>query len=429
MICPHCHQEHPDSARFCPVTGQEITNNQPICPNCYRETLPGLSYCTFCGAKLVSEQTVPVATPPAYVATGVVKHRSPIWLLGLIFVLALILVGGGIYLVFFAGGDQATPSPQVTNGEQSDLEVAAFEVEPITTLELGSGEDNQPSETEKPAEPPTNTPVPTDTSAPTNTIEPSDTPQPTSTPTPANQPVALEVNSIDGAEIVFIPAGEFLMGSDASIDPYFYGAEAPQHRVSLDEYWIYRTEVTNAMYQKCVEAQACPRPVANNSNTRSEYYDNPTYRDYPVVYVSWRHAAAYCVWAGGKLPTEAEWEKAGRGTDGRLFPWGNERPNDNLARFGSNDTAKVGSYPDGASPYGVFDMAGNVIEWVFDYFQSGYYSISPEENPLGPASGSTHVYRSGSFENPVDAIRVVMRGSRSEEHANVDIGFRCVLDR
>jgi formylglycine-generating enzyme required for sulfatase activity len=89
----------------------------------------------------------------------------------------------------------------------------------------------------------------------------------------------------------------------------------------------------------------------------------------------------------------------------------------------------VGSYPDGASPYGVFDMAGNVIEWVFDFFQSGYYSLSPEENPLGPANGSSRVYRGGSFENAAEAIRVVMRGSRSEEHANVDIGFRCVIDK
>ena len=236
------------------------------------------------------------------------------------------------------------------------------------------------------------------------------------------------INPADGAELVFIPKGDFLMGSDPENDPYFYGAESPSHLVYLDDYWIYRTEVTNAMYHKCVDEKRCPRPDQTGSNTREEYFGNPAYNDYPVVHVSWKDALAYCKWAGGRLPTEAEWEKAARGIDGRLFPWGDEPPRADLANYGEQDTVAAGSNPDGASPYGVLDMAGNVIEWAFDYFLSTYYQVSLYKNPQRPASGSTRVYRGGSYHNLDAALRVVMRGSRSENHSNVDIGFRCVVD-
>lgn len=240
--------------------------------------------------------------------------------------------------------------------------------------------------------------------------------------------IETKTNPIDGAEMVYVPAGKFTMGSDASTDPYFYGAEGPPHTVDLADFWIYRSEVTNAMYQMCAEQQSCPRPDYFASNTRQEYYGNPAYADHPVVYVSWKDASAYCRWAGGRLPTEAEWEKAARGTDQRLFPWGNEPPQPDQANYGTNDTEPVGSYPAGASPYGALDMAGNVIEWVFDYFQATYYQVSPEENPLGPASGSTRVYRGGAYHNLAEALRVVVRGSRAEGQSQPDIGFRCALD-
>lgn len=277
----------------------------------------------------------------------------------------------------------------------------------------------------------THTPVPT--KQPTNTPTPSNTPTLTATtrPTVTPTPFVSRVNDADGAELVFVPAGEFLMGSDHRTDPYFWGAEEPEHTVYLDAFWIYRTEVTNAMYQQCVKAQACPKPMWNHSNTRSEYYDDPSYVDYPVIYVSWVHATAYCKWAGGRLPTEAEWEKASRGMDGRLFPWGDASPSSQQANFrdsGYRDTVSVGTYPDNISPYGALDMAGNVWEWTFDWFQSAYYNVSPNENPRGPATGSTRVMRGGSWHNTADGVRTVARASIKPEDTFNTLGVRCAQD-
>lgn len=332
----------------------------------------------------------------------------------------------GIYLVFFrqagwlAGlGINARRTEQVDRVVQTQAESLASA--PTTPAPQGQ---NLPTALSKPSD----TPKPTDIPLPTSTPVSTDTPTATFTPTPDNQPLALHLNVIDGAELVLVPAGEFLMGSDPSVDPYFYGAEGPPHLVTLDEYWIYRTEVTNAMYLQCVAVQACPRPAYNSSATRSDYYGNPTYADYPAVYVSWRHAAAYCTWAGGRLPTEAEWERAGRGTDGRLFPWGDADPDQQLLNFDANDTNAVGSFPLGASPFGALDMSGNVHEWVFDWFQATYYSISPEENPQGAVNGTTRVYRGGAYHNQADGLRVVMRGSRAVDFTGPDIGFRCVIE-
>jgi len=218
------------------------------------------------------------------------------------------------------------------------------------------------------------------------------------------------------------------MGSDHRNAPYFWGAEEPEHTVYLDAFWIYRTEVTNAMYQECVKVQACPRPAWNHSSTRSEYYDDLSYADYPVIYVSWIHATSYCKWAEGRLPTEAEWEKAARGTDGRLFTWGDASPSSQQANFhnsGYHDTISVGTYPGSVSPYGALDMAGNVWEWTFDWFQSAYYDVSPHENPIGPATGSTRVMRGGSWHNSADGVRTVARASIKPEDTFNTLGFRC----
>jgi formylglycine-generating enzyme required for sulfatase activity len=227
---------------------------------------------------------------------------------------------------------------------------------------------------------------------------------PKKTRTPAAPPACSSIGQTwispaDGMEMVCVPAGEFLMGSASSDTEFVARDEQPQHTVYLDAFWIDQTEVTNGMYQKCVNDGVCSAPSDSSSSTRSSYYGNPAYADYPVIYVDWNDAKAYCEWAGRKLPSEAQWEKAARGTEGWIFPWGNNSPTSSLLNYFQKirDTTEVGSYPEGASPYGALDMAGNVWEWVGDWYDSYYYSNSPDSNPTGPASGTNRVLRGGSW--------------------------------
>jgi len=262
---------------------------------------------------------------------------------------------------------------------------------------------------------------------------------------PTELPTKSTPLSRDGAELIYIPAGEFIMGSNPS-DLHFWGAEAPRHDVYLDEYWIYKTEVTNAMYQQCVAAGACKPPAENSSRSHASYYGNPNFDNYPVIHVTQPDAAAYCQWAGGRLPTEAEWEKAARGTDGRLFPWGDQITNAS-ANFcdincieppsgafeedfndGYADVAPVGSFPAGASPYGALDMGGNVLEWVSDWYETFYYDKSPYENPTGPSTGTGHPLRGGSWRSGRDGLRPAARASKSVDYQTDHVGFRCATD-
>jgi len=181
-----------------------------------------------------------------------------------------------------------------------------------------------------------------------------------------------KIFEIDGMEMVFVPAGDFEMGCDPEfIEGWFcYSDQIPLHTVYLDAFWIDKYEVTNRQYALCVADRLCTGPTNYSSNTRSDYFNNPNYSNYPVINVSWEDANNYCNWAGKRLPTEAEWEKAARGEDGRVFPWGTVNINNTLLNFNQSigDTTEVGDYPNGASPYGVLDMAGNVWEWVADWY-------------------------------------------------------------
>jgi len=259
--------------------------------------------------------------------------------------------------------------------------------------------------------------------------------EPTNTRTPDSR-----VSDTDGMVMVYVPEGEFVMGSE---NPESEDS-SPVHTVYLDAFWIDQTEVTNGKYQACVEAGGCRPPSSVGSHTRDFYYGNPQYADHPVVFVDWFSATDYCTWAGRRLPTEAEWEKAARGIHGARFPWGNGGISGSLLNFadrnsdvawadqsiddGYADTAPVGSYPDGASPYGALNMAGNVNEWVADWYDGDYYSISPEANPTGPTSETAEdrrVFRGVSFIDVGLLAESSLRRRHSPSDAASTGGFRC----
>jgi formylglycine-generating enzyme required for sulfatase activity/tRNA A-37 threonylcarbamoyl transferase component Bud32 len=247
-----------------------------------------------------------------------------------------------------------------------------------------------------------------------------------STPAPSAALAAgpTETSPVDGMVLVYVPEGDFLMGSAGSAAKG-YPDEQPQHTVYLSAFWIDRVEVTNGMYARCAKAGACGWPQSNRSATRSVYYGNSQYDNYPVVYVSWSDAANYCRWAGRRLPTEAEWEKAARGTDGRLYPWGSEPPDNRRLNFNSQDTADVSAFPSGASPYGVLDMAGNVWEWVSDWYDPTYYAHAPARNPMGPDTVQGRVLRGGAWVSSAMDVRAAVRLWSAPENARNNFGFRC----
>ena len=223
--------------------------------------------------------------------------------------------------------------------------------------------------------------------------------------------------------MVMITAGEFAMGCDPAVTATCHASEMPIHTVSLVDYSIDRLEVTQKDYASCHDDAVCGLP--------SQDWDPAVRGDHPVHGVSWSDADAYCRWAGKRLPTEAEWEKAARGNDARVYPWGDTAPDCTFTNFGGcpgvQAPESVASHPAGASPYAVEDMAGNVVEWVSDWYQADFYRTSPSMNPTGPATGTFKVARGGCYLSDADRIRVSLRGA--EASAGVcGVGLRCARD-
>ncbi|MBT3337211.1 MAG: SUMF1/EgtB/PvdO family nonheme iron enzyme [Anaerolineae bacterium] len=222
----------------------------------------------------------------------------------------------------------------------------------------------------------------------------------------------------DGSVLVAVPAGDFIMGGSSN--------DNPEHTVFLGDYWIYRTPVTNRQYSLCVEAGLCELPNMGDNLV----YEDPLRVNDPVVGVDWEQGAAFCSFMNARLPTEAEWEKAARGPDGNTFPWGEDVASCNLLNAADcvGTTTDVTDYQQGMSYYEVFDMAGNVYEWVADWYSPTYYGKSPAENPFGPEAGDKRSIRSSSFSSAFYATEVARRFSAKPVDHRRDLGFRCVVN-
>lgn len=243
------------------------------------------------------------------------------------------------------------------------------------------------------------------------------------------------------APTVQIPAGEFTVGSKRiDDDPYglwtqFDDTELPQQRVWLDAYAIDRHEVSLAEYLSHLRqgnqhpADELQKLIWHVITVHS--VSDRTLARWPALYMTWQEAARFCISKGKRLPTEAEWEKAARGPDGQLFPWGNAAPSPERAMFGQHHVheipilAAVDSHLEGRSPYGLHHMAGNVAEWVQDWFGLDYYAYMPRENPSGPASGRYKGVRGGSWKSKIIMLRTATRSGFSPDQRSATIGFRC----
>ncbi len=286
------------------------------------------------------------------------------------------------------------------------------------------------------APPPTLTPTPTLVPTPTITLTATVTPTAnaaqaflatfTATPDAAFVPVVRD--TAGQLKQVWVPAGSFMAGDRS-------GQGFPDellHQVYTDAFWIDQYLVTNQQFAQC-PAERCGQPQMLDSHKRPDgYYGVPAYADYPVMQITWQKAESFCEWRGGRLPTEAEWEKAAgwdpRTSEMRTYPWGNQPPDKTLANYGNVDldTTQVGAYPKAMSAVGAYDMAGDIWEWIYDWY--GNYDPTVGINPMGPSSGEYKVVRGGSWSNTTleSYLRVSNRGKNMPDHANNELGFRCV---
>jgi formylglycine-generating enzyme required for sulfatase activity len=261
--------------------------------------------------------------------------------------------------------------------------------------------------------------------------------------TPEGKKVAAERAKLPAHdEMVNIPAGTFLMGSDKKVDRNAYLPEFPQRKVYLDAYEIDKFEVTTVQFLKFVLA-------TNRSPLIDWQYEGGNFQEtmasHPVMHVSWFDADAYCTWAGKRLPTSAEWEKAARGEDGRIYPWGNEPAGLSRANFGRTGLSgpvrdrperlllyppiiSVDKYENAVSPYGVYQMSGNVAEWTADWYDPGYYKKAPDRNPKGPDKGTQKAFRGGGWIDSTPSVRPAQRNGTDPNTKMNWLGFRCARD-
>lgn len=396
------------------------------------------------GATIAPPTTPPAATTrqPAIAtsspATTAAGNRR---LMGIGAAIVMVLLAALLaWQVWPTGAPPATPSPtqtapatQIASGGGIAGDTIAASVTPGTTAAVA------PSPTATAESPATNTPQTEESVAGRETVVSSaaapDAPSSMETATPApeaespaaslpNNAAAGESweNPVDGATYHFIPEGEFVMGNDEGV-PDIQEDTQPAHTVFLSDFWIMQTEVTNAQYARCVEAGVCSAPA-------SDRWQDEAYADHPVTDVSWQQADDYARWVGGRLPTEAEWEKAARGTGGRAYPWGDDLPRNDQLNFSASllqDTTPVGSYPAGESEYGLLDMAGNVEEWVADWYAEDYYATSPERDPAGPAEGRLRILRGGSFNSNRAGVHTTFRAEVPVDLHADSVGFRVVI--
>jgi sulfatase modifying factor 1 len=255
--------------------------------------------------------------------------------------------------------------------------------------------------------------------APTPTAEgESATPAADTVPLPAPPASGATRTWADGGLLVYIPAGEFAMGDD--------GDGTPRHTVYLDGFWIYRTEVTLAMYWRCVSMGNCTAPAGA---AVAPDLSSAAVANRPVVDVTWQQAEAYCSSVDGHLPTEAQWEKSARGPAETKYPWGEDEPTCDLLNFNNctGRTTHVMSYAEGASGYDMLDMAGNAVEWVADWYDEAYYTASPREDPPGPPTGEVRVVRGSAFDSTPDLVPSALRMSIEPQETRPNLGFRCVV--
>ena len=341
-------------------------------------------------AAIDTEQLRMQMTGHAIKAKPAPKPRKWIFPVALVAVFGVITAGGGAYWYMTSGPEMF--APVVTPTQQF--------VPPPTTV------------------PPSPTVIP-----PTETAQPEATP--TEMPAPTEEALSAEIKDSRNVPMVLVPAGEFTMGNDISGD----AISRPAHQVYVDAFYIDKYEVTNEMYDACSYAVECRKPLQNGSVTRSTYFNNPVFANYPVIYIDWKMANAYCAWRGARLPTEAEWEKAARGADERIYPWGGEELDCSLSNFAGcvGDTTPVDQHEKGQSPYGVFGMAGNVWEWTSTL--SKFYPYDATDGREDPEAYGQRIARGGSwhpnFGGNSGNVRVDTRTGLDPGYYGAYVGFRC----